>query len=68
MDHLRVLLYGEGPACRRLPDIPLIIIVLAHHSDLVRDKVGGVEAYTELASHGNVIACSHGLHEAQISV
>merc|ERR1711966_591675 len=63
MDHLGVLLHGERSTCCRFPNILLIIVVLADHTDLVRDKVARVEANAKLTNHGNVAACSHGLHE-----
>mmetsp|Transcript_69422 Transcript_69422/g.157525 ORF Transcript_69422/g.157525 Transcript_69422/m.157525 type:complete len:321 (+) Transcript_69422:997-1959(+) len=40
MHELSVLLHGEGAACAGLPDVLLIIVVLADHTDLVRDQVG----------------------------
>jgi len=38
--------------------------VLGVDSDLVSDKVGGVEAHTELTDHGNVGAGGESLHES----
>merc|ERR1740117_564936 len=63
VDHLCVLLHSERSTCGRLPDILLIIIVLAHHTDLVGNKVTRVEPNTKLANHGDVTACSHSLHK-----
>merc|ERR1712193_563275 len=39
MDHLCVFLDSKGAACCRLPDILLIIVVLADHADLVGNEV-----------------------------
>merc|ERR1712032_1717729 len=60
---LAVLLDGEGSASGGLPDVLLVIVVLADHADLVGDEVCGVETDTELSDHGNITACGHGLHE-----
>merc|ERR1711868_266927 len=55
---------GERSSSGRLPDILLVIIVLGVDSDLVSDKVGGVEAHTKLTDHGNVGAGGESLHES----
>ena len=39
MNHLCVLLHCEGATRCRLPDILLIVVVLADHANLVRHKV-----------------------------
>mmetsp|Transcript_45227 Transcript_45227/g.81352 ORF Transcript_45227/g.81352 Transcript_45227/m.81352 type:complete len:444 (+) Transcript_45227:1069-2400(+) len=62
--HLCVLLHSEGTTSSRLPDVLLIVVVLANHSHLVSDQVGRVETDTELANHGDVATCGHGLHES----
>mmetsp|Transcript_29164 Transcript_29164/g.51583 ORF Transcript_29164/g.51583 Transcript_29164/m.51583 type:complete len:227 (-) Transcript_29164:200-880(-) len=61
--HLCILLNSEGTTSSRLPDVLLIVIVLADDADLVRDQVSRVEADAELANHGNVTTSGHGLHE-----
>merc|ERR1712066_607771 len=61
--HLGVLLHGERAASARLPNVLLIIVVLADHTDLVCDKVRRVEADAELADHAHVTTSGHGLHE-----
>merc|ERR1712066_126889 len=61
--HLGVLLHGERAASARLPNVLLIIVVLADHTDLVCDKVRRVEADAELADHAHVATSGHGLHE-----
>mmetsp|Transcript_116081 Transcript_116081/g.189075 ORF Transcript_116081/g.189075 Transcript_116081/m.189075 type:complete len:227 (+) Transcript_116081:88-768(+) len=62
--HLCILLNSEGTTSSRLPDVLLIIVVLADDAHLVRDQIGRVEAYTKLTNHGDVTACGHGLHES----
>mmetsp|Transcript_32725 Transcript_32725/g.59112 ORF Transcript_32725/g.59112 Transcript_32725/m.59112 type:complete len:227 (+) Transcript_32725:263-943(+) len=64
MHHLCILLHGKGTTSSRLPDVLLIVIVLADDAHLVRDQIGRVEAYTKLTNHGDVTACGHGLHES----
>mmetsp|Transcript_116080 Transcript_116080/g.189073 ORF Transcript_116080/g.189073 Transcript_116080/m.189073 type:complete len:227 (+) Transcript_116080:88-768(+) len=61
--HLCILLNSEGTTSSRLPDVLLIIVVLADDAHLVRDQVRRVEADAELADHRDVATCSHGLHE-----
>ena len=60
---LRVLLHGEGAAHTRLPDVLLVIVVLADHKNLTGDEVRRVAADTELTDHGDVAARGHRLHE-----
>mmetsp|Transcript_29051 Transcript_29051/g.53465 ORF Transcript_29051/g.53465 Transcript_29051/m.53465 type:complete len:227 (+) Transcript_29051:1481-2161(+) len=64
MNHLRILLHSERTTSSRLPNVLLIVIVLADDTHLVRDQVCRVEAYSELANHGDVTTRSHGLHES----
>mmetsp|Transcript_11136 Transcript_11136/g.19347 ORF Transcript_11136/g.19347 Transcript_11136/m.19347 type:complete len:227 (+) Transcript_11136:214-894(+) len=64
MHHLCVLLDSEGTTSGRLPDVLLIVIVLADDSHLIRYQICRVEAYSELANHGDVTTRSHGLHES----
>merc|ERR1719333_1592566 len=64
MHHFSVLLHSERTSSSGLPDVLLIIIVLADNSYLVTDKVGTVEANTELTNHGDITSSSHGLHES----
>merc|ERR1719284_1185027 len=64
MDHLGVLLHGEGSARRRLPDVLFIVVVLADHTNLVRNQVRRVEPYSKLSNHGDVAAGTHGLHKS----
>mmetsp|Transcript_89791 Transcript_89791/g.155444 ORF Transcript_89791/g.155444 Transcript_89791/m.155444 type:complete len:227 (+) Transcript_89791:1489-2169(+) len=61
--HLCIFLHSEGTTSSRLPDVLLIVIVLADDTHLVRDQVCRVEAYSELANHGDVTTSGHGLHE-----
>mmetsp|Transcript_53431 Transcript_53431/g.149254 ORF Transcript_53431/g.149254 Transcript_53431/m.149254 type:complete len:311 (-) Transcript_53431:192-1124(-) len=61
--HFRVLLHREGAASPRLPDVLLVVVVLADHAHLVRDEVRGVETDSELPDHGDVAAGCHCLHE-----
>merc|ERR1719230_1239114 len=61
--HLSVLLPRERATCRGLPNVLLIIVVLAHHANLVRDQVTRVKPNPELADHGDVATRGHGLHE-----
>lgn len=46
-----------------LPDILLIVVVLAVHDHLVGDQVGGVEAHTKLTDHRDVRTGLQCLHE-----
>ena len=52
MDHLGVLLQGEGSAPRRLPDAMFTVIVLTAHTNSVRNEVGQTEPTAELSTHG----------------
>ena len=45
---------GEATASRRLPDVLLVIIVLAYDDDAVRHEVARVEADAKLADHRDV--------------
>merc|ERR1719223_313485 len=63
MHHFGVFLHSEGSTSRRLPDVLLIIIVLADDTHLVTHKVCTVEANAELSNHGHVATSSHGLHK-----
>jgi len=60
---LSVLLHGERASCGRLPDVLLIVIVLANDTHLVGHEVCGVEADAKLPNHRDVTACCHCLHE-----
>merc|ERR1719232_1867273 len=63
VDKFGILLDCEGAACARLPDVLLVIVVLADNTHLITDKVGTVKADTKLANHGDVTTGSHGFHE-----
>mmetsp|Transcript_65899 Transcript_65899/g.174744 ORF Transcript_65899/g.174744 Transcript_65899/m.174744 type:complete len:435 (-) Transcript_65899:40-1344(-) len=62
--HFGVFLHGERTTSRRLPDVLFIVVVLANHTDLVRNQIGRIEANSKLPDHGNVAASTHGLHES----
>merc|ERR1719189_2843067 len=64
MHLLSILLNSEGSAGARLPDVLLVIVVLTHHTNLVRDQVCRVETNTELSNHRDVASSSHGFHES----
>src|SRR6185312_9777235 len=55
---------GEGTASRRLPNVLLVVVVLAVDGDAVGDQVRAVKTDTELTNHGEVgLAGLDGLHE-----
>mmetsp|Transcript_11487 Transcript_11487/g.18752 ORF Transcript_11487/g.18752 Transcript_11487/m.18752 type:complete len:430 (+) Transcript_11487:1042-2331(+) len=47
-----------------LPDVLVIIVVLGGHSDLISNKVGGVETDTELTNHTDISTSRKSLHES----
>jgi hypothetical protein len=55
---------SEGATRRRLPDVLLIVVMFRDDLNTLGNKVGGIEANTELANHGDVSARAQRLHKA----
>merc|ERR1719498_1028192 len=58
---------GESTTGVGLPLVLLVVIVLGDNSNLLGDKIGGVETHTELTNHGNIGSGGDGLHETSSS-
>ena len=63
VDNLCVFLHSETTTSRRLQDVLIIIVVLAGHTDLVQNEVGGIETNSKVSHQANVAASTYGLHE-----
>ena len=55
---------SEGATSRGLPDVLLVVVVFRDDLNTLGDEIGGIEADTELANHGNISAGAERFHKA----
>ncbi|KAI0979066.1 hypothetical protein GJ496_008702 [Pomphorhynchus laevis] len=60
--HRSVLAHLEVSDRTQLPDVLIVVIMLGHDRDLVRDQICRVEAYSKLPNHDDVGSALEGLY------